>query len=893
MLNNMGLGFVFTARDLASGTIRNLERNFMGLDQRVGLGAARIQSAFMQLGVGLAVFTAGAAAVGAGLSLANAAGEFEQGLASVGAVTRATTDQLHSLRNAAIQAGVETQFSPAEAVAGLQSLATAGQTAEQATRTLIPVLDLAAGSLGQLGVSQAADALVGTLNAYGVAADQATGVTDKLLRITQLTNFQTRDFEAGLSKAAATGAVFGQDLNDVLITMGLLRNRNIDASSSATAFREAVRRVGSDSRAQQAVTGAGIEIFDEQSNQMRSIVDIMDEFAKATAGMSAEERNRRVVTAFGARGLLAFNSILNASFTTMRDGQEVTLKGTEALAALREEMSGAEGTAARFREKLLDTFEGQKTLLKGSMQTLAIVSGEAFAQFFKPIVSVVIQIVNAVLGAFQALPAPVKKAFAAFVTGAGAVVALVGGIIAAKAAIALLAIGLQAIGVTLGGIVAIVLPAVAIFGLLALTIAGFVVAFRDNVGGISDFFTRFKEQVGLAFKGLMQLFDQGGFSGAVKDELSRAENGGLKDFLISVYTWVARIKNFFSGIASGFSAGVAAAKPSIEAFLNALTGLGKSLGLLSEKDDATTASNKFEAFGKTGERVGKALARAFDFVVQVLTAVTEVAQGVAAGWDYMTPGIDMVKNALSQLGDKLDEAINQLFGSREATDQSGGGWRTLGTVIAFSIGMALGVIGAFVTVISAMVAVVSGVVGAVMASFSGLADVVTGVVFIIGGIINGNWSDIWKGMKLVAFGVVDAVIGVVLELAGAIAGVVDALAGLFGKNTKYQQGIRDFRQSIRTDMADRYGVQDLTFTKPVRAVPQANMTPATEATATMPAAAAMSSNAATPLVVKAPPAPPPPPVNVQLQVDGQTLASVVAKANRDAASRSFSPVPSY
>src|SRR5690606_41425600 len=95
--------------------------------------------------------------------------------------------------------------------------------------------------------------------------------------LTQLTNFPARDFEAGLSKAAATGGVFGQSLDDVLITMGLLRNRNIDASSSATAFRESVRRVGAESRAQQAITEAGVQIFEQQSGRMRSIVDIMSD----------------------------------------------------------------------------------------------------------------------------------------------------------------------------------------------------------------------------------------------------------------------------------------------------------------------------------------------------------------------------------------------------------------------------------------------------------------------------------------------------------------------------------------------------------------------------------------------------------------------------------------
>ncbi|MFV2072219.1 MAG: hypothetical protein ACC742_06150 [Thermoanaerobaculales bacterium] len=85
-LNNLGLGFVFTARDLASAKMQRLERRFSSLDERVTGGTNRMTSAFRQLGIGLAVFTAGAVAVGGALALANAAGRFEQGLAAIVAV---------------------------------------------------------------------------------------------------------------------------------------------------------------------------------------------------------------------------------------------------------------------------------------------------------------------------------------------------------------------------------------------------------------------------------------------------------------------------------------------------------------------------------------------------------------------------------------------------------------------------------------------------------------------------------------------------------------------------------------------------------------------------------------------------------------------------------------
>jgi hypothetical protein len=60
-LNSLGLGFVFTARDLASAKMTSLERRFSSLDDRVSGGTERITGAFRELGIGLAVFTAGAA----------------------------------------------------------------------------------------------------------------------------------------------------------------------------------------------------------------------------------------------------------------------------------------------------------------------------------------------------------------------------------------------------------------------------------------------------------------------------------------------------------------------------------------------------------------------------------------------------------------------------------------------------------------------------------------------------------------------------------------------------------------------------------------------------------------------------------------------------------------
>ena len=891
-LNNMGLGFVFTARDLASGAIGNLERNFMSLDRRVGLGADRIQTAFRQLGVGLAVFTAGAATVGAAFSMANAAGRFEQAVAGVAAVSGATAQELAQLRDAAIAAGVATQYSPVEAAQGLRDLAQAGFNAQESMGLLVPVLDLAAGSLGQLSPQAAAGLAAQSIKAFGLSVDEAGIAVDRILKSVNVFAISAGELPLALGTASRGAQALNQSLSETLISVGLVKNVVPGVERASTAVAVAMERMA-DPKVQQGLRGIGVSVTDSQ-DRFRGFLDILGDLGPQLDRMSEAQRSAFLLSTFGREALGGVNAILTQVTNGVRTNTGETVRGAQAIAYLRDQFENAGGTAARFREQMLNTFEGQKTLLQGSLETLAIVAGEPFAQVFKPLVSIIVEVVNAVLEVFRQLPAPAKRAFAAFVVGAGAVLALVGGVIAAKAGIALLVIGLKAAGVTIGGLLATILPAVLIFGVLALAVAGFVVAFQNNVGGIADFARGVWEKVSLAFRGLVQLFDQGGFSGAVRDELNRAENRGLKDFLINVYLWVNRIRNFFAGLATGFSAGIEAARPTIDAFMNALRRLGTALGFLSERDDAGAASSKFREFGATGERVGRVLGVAFELIVKGLTAVVQVARGVAEGWEWIRAGGSVLWSALSQLGSKIGEVTNHLFGSTSAAEGNGDAWTTLGNVIAFTIGFIVSVIGVFVSVISAAVAIVSAAIEIVMSVFSGLADVITGVVFIIGGIINGSWTDIWTGMKLVAFGVVDAIIGVVLELAGAIAGVVDALSGLFGDGTRWQQGIRDFRSSLRTDMAEGMGVQDLTFTRPTRPGASTSPTPARpDATSSMPAVSAMAP--AVPASFPMSPATPPasPPITVNLQVDGQTLATAVHRADRDTATRSFSPVPAY
>ncbi|MFI5302404.1 MAG: phage tail tape measure protein, partial [Polyangiales bacterium] len=431
----------------------------------------------------------------------------------------------------------------------------------------------------------------------------------------------------------------------------------------------------------------------------------------------------------------------------------------------------------------------------------------------------------------------------------------------------------------------------AVAGAIALAVVGLHAAFERNVGGLGDTAHATWATVSLALSGLQQLFEQGGFSGAVRIELNRAENLGLKGFVVNLFLLANRVRAFFAGIGAGWSAGVDAARPTLAAFSRALDALGSAFIFLGDRDDAKTASAKFSSFGTSGAAVGRALAHVFELVVKGMTALVHVGRGLVEGWGAIEPGLSIVWRAFTRVLSIVGDTIGMLARATGLTEASGDAWATFGTLVSVAIGVALFAFGLFMGVVQLLAAVASAVVGVVTSLFSGLADVITGVVFIIGGIVDGDWKAVWTGMKLIVFGVIDAIIGVVLELVGAIGGAVDAMAGMVGESTDIQKAVRDYKDSVHRDLATTFGVESQTFT-PIGARPPAPAGTAGVATTPMPAAAAIAT--LPPVVITAEPRVATlPPTIINLQVDGQTVAKAVHKADSEVAARSFSPLPAY
>lgn len=710
-LNALGLGIVFTAKDLASGVMSKVSSKFKGLHEEGTRAAQGMGLAFSAFKVGIGVMAGGLATLGGAFALADAYGALDDALDDVQRNTQATGEELEMLEQAAFRAGLATKFKPEEAVKAMGSLAKAYGNVTDAAEQGIHVLNLA--SATGLEVGEAAKLTTSALKIYGYEAGRTQEVVDKFAKAQQVTQLTAKDLQQSFRRSAAVGAQFGQSLDDTILALGLFKARGLEGRQVMTAYSGTLKALATDKKMQAALDSKGIQTIDKSTGKMRDMTVIIADVVEATKDMSEADKNAFIAKSLGTKGQAAFDSVAKATFRTIRDGHPVVLKGTDAVAAMGKAMDDAKGAAEKLTDALLDDFGGQQELIGSAVSTIQKMVGKEFATALKPVAQVVLSVFRRIGQAILDTPAPIKQFIAKLVLLGGAVATVFGAFMAGSAAFAVLVIGIKLVGATLLSVLGIMAPFLAIFAVGAAVVAGFKYAVDHNIGGIGTVFFRAFNAVKLAFQGMYQLFTQGGFSGAVRDEMRKGENQGIRAFAITVFMWVGRIKNFFRGIATGFQDAMAAAGPSFEAFGAALKRLAEAFGIV--QDSPGQAKGKYQAWGATGKQVGELIAKALTTVVDVMTKIINLSIDVGnainkvakffGGWDGIMTGVKYALVALTlYMGVQAVTAL-VAFGGAALAAAGGLGALSFAGVIAGAASM-LGPVGAAVAMFTALYAAI-------------------------------------------------------------------------------------------------------------------------------------------------------------------------------------------
>jgi TP901 family phage tail tape measure protein len=692
-LNAMGLGFIMTARDMASRVFQRIGRGLRTLGKQGGAAGMAVQA-------GLGVATAGVIALGVGLGTlmgtfvaARAAGAFEQTMARVGAISRATASEMRDLSEAALEAGIRTQFSPREAAEGLAELAARGFQADESIRALNGTLDLAQG--GQISVAQAASTMGAAVRAFALDTNQATLAADKLLRISNVTALQANDLELALGNVARGATVARQSIDEMLPSIGLVRNSGVQASVAASSVSSALIFMAKNADRFDAVLGRTNALVDESTGEFRDFLDVVLETSTALEDQYTNQADRaRVATElFGRFGLTAFSAISRQLTTGIRNARGQIVRGAEAVQFLRKTMAEAAGAAQEFRERLQNTFEGQVTLLRGVIQTLTTVVGGPFGRAFMPILRLLRGVLTGIIRFFQIIPEEAGTAIATLIIFAGVLATAFGGITLLGIGVAILIPFLKAAAIIIAAMTVTLVAFGAAISSAVVAVGALWLAARRNIGGFGTFLQRQFQRMRLIFTTLVDLFTHGGVRAGSK--ILAPQNRGLLQFALNVFAIGQRIINFVRGIGKGFVQGMESIQPAIEGLMSALRELGDSFGFMgSESTRAGIQARGMQDFFRQGASIGQRLARVLEFMVNALRRLTHIITGFIRGYDTMMraaqPGIILMRAALQEFGEQLSRMLTPLLEMLGVSDETNKTFQSVGGTLAWLAGVMIG-----------------------------------------------------------------------------------------------------------------------------------------------------------------------------------------------------------
>jgi len=341
------------------------------------------------------------AAVVAGLGMAiSKSMEFEKSMSAVGAATGATAGTLGDLREAAMRAGADTQYSATEAAGAITEMAKAGVSAKDIMGGgLKGALSLAAA--GQLDVADAAGIASVAMTQFSLSGAQLPHVADLLAAGAGKAMGSVGDLGAALNQSGLIASAAGLSIEETTGTLSAFASAGLIGSDAGTSFKTMLQALQAPSgKAAELMSDLGLNMYDAQGN-MLGVSEMAGQLQAHLSGLTEEQRNSALATIFGSDAVRAANVLYKEGAAGIADW---TSKVND------------QGYAAKQAAALNDNLSGDLERLGGSFDTLMISLGSGAQGPLRDLVQMLgglVDGVNWAVGAFADLPGPVKVALAA------------------------------------------------------------------------------------------------------------------------------------------------------------------------------------------------------------------------------------------------------------------------------------------------------------------------------------------------------------------------------------------------------------------------------------------------------------------------------------------------
>lgn len=864
-LNQLGLGLMFTATDMASGVMAKVRNGFAQTRDEAGRFGTRSKEAFVQFAKGAAMTTAGLGLVGALASNIPVAAEFGKKIAEIGTLTEEPTLNTGFLADEVLRLNAQYGGSTAkQAKAMYDGISAGASNASEATALLEASNQLAVAGVTDVGT--ALDGLTSSLNAYGRNFADAGEFSDYFFTAVKQGKTTIAEISNVIGRVAPTAASMNVSMQEVAASLSTITAKGLKTEEAATGLKAALANIiNPTAEAAKEAARLGIK-FDAASVREKGFSDKLFEIMN-NSKFTEDSFSKLFGSVEGLNVVLALTSGNGEKFGKNLEG-----------------MKKASGAADAAFKKMSQTLAFQGERFKGLFENSRILIGQAL----EPIAMKVVEMANRWLEAFNKMPKGTRDMIVKAIALTGAVIAVAGAITMAVAAVKILAAALAPAAAGASGISAAIIPIGIAIAAVVAAIAAFKIAIENNVGGIATKFDGIIEPIKTAWEALVQLFTTGTLDEALTQELLNGDNAAV-NFAVKVKQTADNIVEFFSGVGRGFEDAIKQAEPVFKAFGQAIDDLGTAFGGLV--GPVSEVDSGFGEAGQTGSKVGGVLAKLATIIVDALTIAINIVTGFVEVWNEVSEALSDVFAAFGEVGSAIGEVVTALSGGTDGAAQNADTWKTVGHVLG--------------SVVSVALKITASIISVVAGRLSDLATIARGVIDFFAGVFTGDWGRVWKGLGEIVAGVVNTIIDMVLGMVQVLADAADAVGKAFGKELGAGAALKSFREDTKNFVKGAFGVAHTEKVVEPTPTAQTMFNQSTNYAASVPAPAvaaagnapttadwSIASTAAAREAAKgAMMSLPPTQVNATLMVNEEVLGRLQVKANASEASRSGQVVP--
>ncbi len=400
----------------------------------------------------------------------NVAGNYEETMSTVEALSGASAREMEELSAMAKQLGAETKFTAQESAEAMTYMAMAGWETTDMLQGMDGVIQLAAASGEELG--KVSDIVTDNLTAFGMAASDTAHFSDVLAAAATNSNTSVSIMGETFKQSASIAGALGYSVDDVAVAVGLMANSGIKGSIAGTALKNTFNGL------LEGATLAGEALGEYEFSAMRSdgtmksFSETIEELRICFSQMSEAEKVSNAMAIAGSRSYNGLLAIINA---TNDDYQSLT-----------QSITNCAGAASRMAAIKLDNMKGQLTLAQSAWEGVTIAIGEQFTPAMSKVYQIAAQVFGKLKEFIETHPALVK-AVTAFVVVIGTAVA---GLTAYAAIVKM--VKLLDVASLFTGSVGVILGAVSAVAALTAGIVALVSSINESVPSVKDLTTAAK-----------------------------------------------------------------------------------------------------------------------------------------------------------------------------------------------------------------------------------------------------------------------------------------------------------------------------------------------------------------------------------------------------------------